>query len=204
MRSGLTIDGAQEESMKQPTTEWVRKSTMELPTFDLQKEKETFLQAQRDLCDMGTSCSKTDDKRKETMRIPLRSDPCIIEVQHQVNIRPCEESEFTGLVRSFLQSCLKLLKDEKALLEIQTLIDKYEQSTHIIVAKLANGYVVANIVVHQINKYIQTRKEMRLNAQIGDYEMDEVILDLGSEVNVLTKQTWELMGKPKLRYSPIQ
>ena len=34
--------------------------------------------------------------------------------------------------------------------------------------------------------------------------MDEVILDLGSEVNVLTKQTWELMGKPKLRYSPIQ
>ena len=45
---------------------------------------------------------------------------------------------------------------------------------------------------------------MRLNAQIGDYDMDEVILDLGSEVNVLTKQTWELMGKPKLRYSPIQ
>ena len=34
--------------------------------------------------------------------------------------------------------------------------------------------------------------------------MDEVILDLGSEVNVLTKQTWELMGKPKLCYSPIQ
>ena len=44
---------------------------------------------------------------------------------------------------------------------------------------------------------------MRLNAQIGDYNMDEVILDLGSEVNVLTKQTWELMGKPKLRYFPI-
>ena len=34
--------------------------------------------------------------------------------------------------------------------------------------------------------------------------MDEVILDLGSEVNVLTKQTWELMGRPKLSYSPIQ
>ena len=45
---------------------------------------------------------------------------------------------------------------------------------------------------------------MRLNAQIGDYEMDEVILDLGFEVNVLAKQTWELMEKPKLRYSPIQ
>ena len=34
--------------------------------------------------------------------------------------------------------------------------------------------------------------------------MDEIILDLGFEVNVLTKKTWELMGKPKLRYSPIQ
>ena len=75
------------------------------------------------------------------------------------------------------------------------MIDKCEHSTPI---------VVANRVVHQIKKYIRTRKEMRLNAQIGDYEMDEVILDLGSEVNVLTKQTWELMGKPKLRYSTIQ
>lgn len=45
---------------------------------------------------------------------------------------------------------------------------------------------------------------MRLNVQIGDYDMDEFILDLGSEVNVLMKKTWELMGKPKLCYSPIQ
>ena len=34
--------------------------------------------------------------------------------------------------------------------------------------------------------------------------MDEVILDMGSEVNFLTNQTWELMGRPKLCYSPIQ
>ena len=33
--------------------------------------------------------------------------------------------------------------------------------------------------------------------------MDEVILDLGSEVNVLTKQTWEQMGSHKLVRSPI-
>ena len=33
--------------------------------------------------------------------------------------------------------------------------------------------------------------------------MDEVILDLGSEVNVLTKQTWEQMGSPKLHRCPI-
>jgi len=39
---------------------------------------------------------------------------------------------------------------------------------------------------------------MRLTAQIGDYEMDSVILDLGSSVNVLWKHTWERMGRPLL------
>ena len=57
-------DGAQKEGVNQPTEEWVQKSTMKPPPFDLQKEKETFLQAQRDFCDMGASCSKTNDKRK--------------------------------------------------------------------------------------------------------------------------------------------
>ena len=45
---------------------------------------------------------------------------------------------------------------------------------------------------------------MRLHAQIGDYDMTDIILDLGSEVNVLTKKTWEQMGKPMLEWSPIQ
>ena len=34
--------------------------------------------------------------------------------------------------------------------------------------------------------------------------MTDVILDLGSDVNVLTKQTWEKMGKHALAWSPIQ
>lgn len=45
---------------------------------------------------------------------------------------------------------------------------------------------------------------MRLTAQISEYEMDQVILDLGLDVNVLTKQTWERMGKPALQWPPIQ
>jgi hypothetical protein len=31
-----------------------------------------------------------------------------------------------------------------------------------------------------------------------------VVLDLGLEVIVMTKKTWELMGKPRLIYSPIR
>jgi len=33
--------------------------------------------------------------------------------------------------------------------------------------------------------------------QIGEYEMDQVILDLGLDANVLPKQTWEHMGGPR-------
>ena len=58
-------------------------------------------------------------------------------------------------------------------------------------------------VVHNIMGYTRIGREMRLTAQVGEFEMDEVILDLGSEVNVLTKQTWEHMGSPKLARSPF-
>jgi len=45
---------------------------------------------------------------------------------------------------------------------------------------------------------------MRLTTQIGDYEMDQVILDLGSNANILPKQTWGWMVKLVLQWSPIQ
>jgi hypothetical protein len=45
---------------------------------------------------------------------------------------------------------------------------------------------------------------MRLSVVIETYEMDEVVLDLGSEVNVMTNKTWEIMSKLKLAFSPIQ
>jgi hypothetical protein len=43
-----------------------------------------------------------------------------------------------------------------------------------------------------------------LNAQIGEYDIEYVVLDLGSEVNAMTKKTWALMGKHKLIYFPIR
>ena len=61
----------------------------------------------------------------------------------------------------------------------------------------------AHRAVHNITRHARTGREMKFTAQIGDFEMDEVVLDLGSEVNVLTKQTWEQMGSPQLALSPI-
>jgi hypothetical protein len=61
-----------------------------------------------------------------------------------------------------------------------------------------------NRAVHQIGKKRRENKELHLNARIREYEIDYVVLDLGSKVNVMTKQTWALMGKLKLIYSPIR
>ena len=43
-----------------------------------------------------------------------------------------------------------------------------------------------------------------MNVQIGDYDVDSIILDIGSDVNISTKKTWEMMGKSQLVWSPIQ
>ena len=43
-----------------------------------------------------------------------------------------------------------------------------------------------------------------MNIHTRDYELDSVILDLGLDVKILTKQTWKLMGKPTLGWSPVQ
>jgi hypothetical protein len=90
---------------------------------------------------------------------------------------------------------LKLIQDENDVKELHNLIRQYE---------LGKVDPLLNRTVHQIGKKRRTNKELHLNAQIGEYDIDYVVVDLGSEVNVMTKQTWALMGKPKLIYSPIK
>ena len=61
-----------------------------------------------------------------------------------------------------------------------------------------------NKIVNHLYKIRRTSKEFRLNANIGDFNMGDIILDLGSEVNVLPKKTWKCMGEPTLGYSLVQ
>ena len=57
--------------------------------------------------------------------------------------------------------------------------------------------------VNQVSKKQRTSREFRINAHIGEYDIENIILDMGSDVNVMPKKTWEIMGKPKLVWSPI-
>jgi hypothetical protein len=94
----------------------------------------------------------------------------------------------------FLYTCIKLIQDESDVQELQNLIRQCD---------LGKIDPLLNREVHQIAKKRRTNKELHLNAQIGEYDIDYVVLDLGSEVNVMMKKTWALIGKPKLIYSPI-
>jgi hypothetical protein len=50
---------------------------------------------------------------------------------------------------------------------------------------------------------IWTGKEFRLASQLDEFDIKDVMLDLGSNFNILPKNTWEDLGKPQLTYSPI-
>ena len=79
-----------------------------------------------------------------------------------------------------------LIQDKDAIAELQEIIDQIPVVPHI------------DKKVNQVRRKCKTGHELRMNAQISDYDMDYIILYLGSDVNILTCQTWEIMCKPCL------
>jgi hypothetical protein len=58
--------------------------------------------------------------------------------------------------------------------------------------------------VNHVYKKKRTSREFRLNAKNGYFNMGDIILELGSEINVMPKKTWESMGEPTLGFSHSQ
>ena len=86
-----------------------------------------------------------------------------------------------SMLTTFQETCMRLLCDSKAMKGLQELINRCTGNA------LGESHIVGKIGKHKT----RTGWEMRLTAQIGEYEMDQVILDLGSDANILPKQTWE-------------
>jgi hypothetical protein len=55
-----------------------------------------------------------------------------------------------------------------------------------------------------VSKHKCSEKEFKTTLELISYEMDDVMLDLGYDVNILPKKYWELMGEPNLVWPPIQ
>jgi hypothetical protein len=75
---------------------------------------------------------------------------------------PREGKEVIKLV-SFLYTCIGLIKGEKSIQELQNLVSKYE---------IGRVYPFLNKLVHQLSKKRRKNKELHLNAQIGEYDID--------------------------------
>ena len=160
--------------------EWVRRATNKAIPLDLQKNKETFQEAKTLFNDPTQSGSQVLSPRGVPQKTPYGVSP--VQTSQATTSGRCEEDESIGSVQSFLRSCLKLVRNENAIGELQRIIDQCQPSSSMSSEQRA---------VHNIMGHTRTRREMRLIAQVGEFEMDEVILDSRSEVNVLTKQTWE-------------
>ena len=50
--------------------------------------------------------------------------------------------------------------------------------------------------VNHIEIKLKRGRELQMIAHIGDYDMEYIILELGSDVNILTRKTWESMNNP--------
>jgi hypothetical protein len=135
--------------------------------IDAKKERQIFEEARKEFKRGQGSPSKRQPEIKE-YGMPLVFDP---------STSPTEGKEVRKLME-FLCTCVKMIQDKGIVQELQDLIKQYE---------LGNIDPLLNREVHQIGKRRRTNKELHLNAQIGEYEIDYVVLDLGSEVNVMTK-----------------
>ena len=79
------------------------------------------------------------------------------------------------MLTTFLDTFINLLHDSKVVKGFQELINRCAQNT------TGEPHMVRKIVKHK------TRRgwERMLTMQIGEYEMDQVILDLGLDANIL-------------------
>jgi hypothetical protein len=152
--------------------------------FDPNKEKHTFEEVKKEFRRDQASSSRDQPKVREC-GMPLAFDQ---------SASPREGKEVSKLME-FLCTYINLIKDERIIQDLQNVIRQYE---------LGKVDLLLNKEVHQLSKKRRKIKELHLNAQIGEYDIDYVVLDLASEVNVIMKKTWELMGKPKLIYSPMR
>jgi hypothetical protein len=113
-------------------------------------------------------------------------------LDHTKEMKPLGQ---VSTIKGFLQSCVKILNDPSSVKIFQNILEICSIET--------DGKLEQKIVNH-LHTRRRTSREFKLNANIRYFNMGDIILDLGSKVNVLPKKTWKCMGEPALGYSPVQ
>ena len=113
--------------------------------------------------------------------MPLRFDQAL----------PRKSTEKVSILKNFFKRCLSLGNDEDTLAELSDIIEKTQSCLR------------REKIFNHIHRTMNIGQEIHMNSHIGDYNKDFIFLDLGSNVNVLTRKTWELMGNPWLVWSYV-
>ena len=119
--------------------------------------------------------SPTDQKQKEIFwdvqldfispYIPLASVEFKDMPERFQHLLQKKDSPKVSKLRPLLSSCLMLIQDKDGIAKLQAIID----GIHVVLEKM----------VKQVQRKCKTSHELRMNAQIVDYDMDYIILDLG-------------------------
>ena len=85
-------------------------------------------------------------------------------------------------IKGFFQSYVKVSSDPSSVKILQNILEKCSSE----MKEKREPKTVNHL--HTIRR---TSMEFRLNANIGDFNMGDIIMDLGSEINVVPKKTWK-------------
>jgi hypothetical protein len=92
-------------------------------------------------------------------------------------------------IKVFLQSCVKILNDPSSIKILQNILER---------CSIERDGKLEQKTMNHLHTRIRTSREFRMNSNIEYFNMGYIIMDLGSEVNVLPKKTWKCMGEPTL------
>jgi hypothetical protein len=165
----------------------VKKNAEPRKHFDAQKEKEIFKQARQEFQKDDIASTSTTQQSKEA---PEYEMPPLLD--HTNEMQPMGQ---VSIIKGFLQSCVKVLNDPSTVKILQNILE---------ICSIETKGKIEQKTINHLHTRRRTSREFRLNSNIRDFNMGDIILDLGSEVNVLPKKTWQCMGEPTLGYSPVQ
>ena len=115
-RSGASTSRTSKDAENNTGPKWVHKATDKSTPLDLRKKKETFQQAKTFFTGPTPSGSQILPCRGVLQEKPYGVSP--VQTSQATISGRCEEDELIGSVQSFLRSCLKLMRNEKAIKEI--------------------------------------------------------------------------------------
>ena len=119
-RSGVSTSRTSQETKKNIGQEWVHRAPSKAIPLDLQKNKETFHEAKASFDEPTQSGSQVPSSRGVPQQAPCGNSP--EQIPQATTSGRCDEDESIGSVQSFLHSCLKLLRNDKAVGELQRII----------------------------------------------------------------------------------